>query len=206
LPPNKTSAKIVVAKLQRNNFSSRVAGRAGLHFFRRALNTAKISSVTVRTMPQSHPISDLRQQPQFCATVAERIWRAWWEEAGHLLAEVEGHMGEMLDDSALPFGLVAHQGDTYLGSALVIASDLEERPQFSPWVAAVWVEPDHRKRGIGAALVQAGADAAFKLGHKTAYLCAEQKVAPFYQALGWQRLEDNVGEHALTVLTLTAKV
>ena len=31
-------------------------------------------------------ISDLRQCPEFFDTVAERIWRAWWEPDGHPLA------------------------------------------------------------------------------------------------------------------------
>ena len=49
-------------------------------------------------------------------------------------------MIEMADDRPLPMAVVAHSDHGYLGSAFLIHSDMEERPQYSPWVAAVWVE------------------------------------------------------------------
>jgi hypothetical protein len=30
-------------------------------------------------------VSDLRQCPEFFDIVADRIWRAWWRDAGHPL-------------------------------------------------------------------------------------------------------------------------
>nr|WP_244564045.1 GNAT family N-acetyltransferase [Ensifer aridi] len=70
----------------------------------------------------------------------------------------------MLDEGALPFGLVAHEGATYLGSALIISCDLAERPQYAQWVAAVWVDADHRRRGIGRALVRRAAESDVRPG------------------------------------------
>ena len=37
-------------------------------------------------MDPSFIISDLRQCPAFFDTVADRIWRAWWEPGGYPLA------------------------------------------------------------------------------------------------------------------------
>lgn len=73
-------------------------------------------------------------------------------------------MQEMLNDNALPFGLV-HDGAQFLGSTLIISCDLEERPKYAPWVAAVWVDAAHRGRGIGRVPVGLAAKAAFDLGH-----------------------------------------
>jgi GNAT superfamily N-acetyltransferase len=159
--------------------------------------------MTIMSQPQRqlYAISDLRDQPAFCATVADRIWRAWWQGAGHPLDHVTDHMQEMLNDNALPFGLVAHDGGRYLGSTLIISCDLDERPQYAPWVAAVWVEAEHRGRGIGRALVGRAAEAAFDLGHDIAYLCALTEKRSFYEGFGWHRLEEDVGPHGLTVLT-----
>lgn len=103
-------------------------------------------------MSHDFTISDLRQRPDFCDTVADRIWRAWWQPHGHPLDHVTTRLRENLTATPIPFALVAHDGDTFLGTASVIASDLE-RPLLTPWVAAVWVDEDARKRGVGAALV-----------------------------------------------------
>ena len=53
-------------------------------------------------------ISDLRQCPEFFDTVAERIWRAWWEPDGHPLAYIQARLRENLNGSLIPFALVAH--------------------------------------------------------------------------------------------------
>ena len=104
-----------------------------------------------------------------------------------------------MDASPIPFALVAHDGEKFLGTSSVIASDLEERPQLTPWVAAVWVEEDARRRGVGAALVNRAAQDCFALGVSRAYLCARPRMTRFYEALGWTVVERNVGAHRLSV-------
>ncbi|MEJ7011468.1 GNAT family N-acetyltransferase [Sinorhizobium meliloti] len=36
----------------------------------------------------------------------------------------------------------------------MIENDLDDRPQYTPWIAALWVEPDMRRRGIAAKLME----------------------------------------------------
>lgn len=110
-------------------------------------------------------ISDLRERPEFFDTVADRIWRAWWEPRGHPLSAITGRLSENPAGPGIPIALIAHRGDEFLGTASLIASDLDERPRYSPWVAAVWTEPDARGQGIGCALVSRARDDAFALGH-----------------------------------------
>src|SRR5229473_3186888 len=144
-------------------------------------------------------ISDLRQRPQFFDAVAHRIWQAWWEADGYPLDHISGRLRENMKATPIPFALVAHAGEAFLGTASVIASDLAERPQLTPWVAAVWVEPKARRRGVGAALVDRAAQACFALGIDRAYLCARPERADFYQRLGWTRIERDVGPVHLDV-------
>jgi GNAT superfamily N-acetyltransferase len=144
-------------------------------------------------------ISDLRQRPEFFDTVADRIWRAWWKDRGHPLPYITGRLRENLHAGPIPMALVAHDGGGFLGTASVIASDLDERPQYTPWVAAVWVEPRHRSRGIGAALVERAAQDCFASGAKRVYLCARPARTGFYQRLGWSPIERDVGAHGVTV-------
>jgi N-acetylglutamate synthase-like GNAT family acetyltransferase len=144
-------------------------------------------------------ISDLRQRPEFFDSVADRIWQAWWRADGHPLDYISGRLRENLNAASIPFALVAHDGEAFLGTASVIASDLAERPQLTPWVAAVWVEPQARGRGIGAALVGRAAQDCFALGVGRVYLCARPQRSSFYEGLGWIAVERDVGPHHLGV-------
>ena len=150
-------------------------------------------------MSSAFTISDLRQRPKFFATVADRIWQAWWKANGFPLDYISDRLCQNMSDSDIPFALVAHDGQAFLGTASVIASDLAERPQLTPWVAAVWVEPEARRHGIGTALVKRAAQDCFALGVGRAYLCARPHLLAFYTGLGWTAVETDVGPHHLTV-------
>lgn len=149
--------------------------------------------------PSRFIISDLRQRPEFFEIVADRIWQAWWKDSGRPQAYIAGRLRENLGAEPIPMALVAHDGAAFLGTASLIESDLEERPQYTPWVAAVWVEPQHRGRGIGAALVARATSDCFALGLGRVYLCARPAVSGFYRRLGWTALEHDVGEHRMAV-------
>ncbi|OJF96834.1 GNAT family N-acetyltransferase [Pararhizobium antarcticum] len=149
-------------------------------------------------------ISDLNDRPDFCATVADRIWLAWWKEKGTARHEIETRVRENLNPDGFPFAVIAHDGDDFHGTASVIASDLDERPDYTPWIAAVWVDPQHRGKGTGGAIVRHAARIALARGFETIYLCALPEKSDFYLNLGWSLLEEDVGEHKLCVLTVTA--
>jgi GNAT superfamily N-acetyltransferase len=152
-----------------------------------------------KSMSLPFSLSDLRQRPEFFDTVAMRIWQAWWKPDGYQLDYITGRLRENMGATPIPLALVAHDGGSFLGTASVIASDLAERPQLTPWVAAVWVEPPARGRGIGAALVDRATQDCFALGFARAYLCARPQRASFYERLGWIPIERDVGPHHLSV-------
>jgi N-acetylglutamate synthase-like GNAT family acetyltransferase len=156
-------------------------------------------------MSLAFTIADLRQCPEFFDTVADRIWQAWWKPHGHPLAYISSRLQENMEPGPVPLALVAHEDGCFLGTASLIASDLAERPQLTPWVAAVWVEPHARLRGVGAALVNHAAQACFALGIGRVYLCARPERADFYQRLGWTRIERDVGPVHLDVFIRDAE-
>jgi GNAT superfamily N-acetyltransferase len=151
---------------------------------------------------QTFQISDFRQHRHYGSVIADRVWKAWWKSAGRPVSDVERHMIEMADDRPLPMAVVAHNEHGYRGSAFLIHSDMEERPQYSPWVAAVWVEASARKHGVGRALVAEAAKTAGSLGHPAVYICCRAELVGFYSRIGWKVIEHNAGAKRLSVLKL----
>ena len=144
-------------------------------------------------------ISDLRERPDFAPVLTDRIWRAWWQARGTPLPRIAGRVAENLGQGPIPSAFVAHDGDRFLGTASVIEADMMERPQYTPWIAAVWVEPEARGAGLGAALVQHAASAIFRNGWSRAYLSAAPHRRTFYEGLGWTVLEDEIGDERQAV-------
>ncbi len=152
------------------------------------------------SIEHTYTLSDLREVPEFTTTIAQRIWQAWWQNKGTLQSEVETHIRSLLGPEIIPSALVAHDGETYLGSALLIESDFAARPHLTPWLAAVWTEEAHRKQGIASTLVWELSQFAFKNGFSRIYLCASDDNTSFYERLGWRVLEYHVKR--LNVLAL----
>jgi GNAT superfamily N-acetyltransferase len=149
---------------------------------------------------QTWTISNLAHVWHFADTVADRGWHAWWTDSGVALASYRAGLEPMLQGDAIPMGFVAHRGEAYLGSVLLIENDMAQRPNLSPWIAALWVEIEHRGQGIGAGLMAAARQASTGLGIDKVYLCAEARLSPYYLARGWLQIEMDVG--GLTVFEM----
>ncbi len=149
---------------------------------------------------QGLAIYDLRRRPEFFDVVADRIWKAGWMPNHCPLEYITGRLREALPDAPVPFTLIACYGTRFAGTASLILSDMAERPQYSPWVAAVWTDPTYRERGVGSALVEHAVQAAFALDFRRVYLCAAERRRAFYARRGWVQIEENVGKKKLMVL------
>jgi predicted N-acetyltransferase YhbS len=139
-----------------------------------------------------YTISNLRDQPHLAEAATDRIWSAWWREKDYPIGHVRELVDQNLYSNGLPLALVAHEGNVFIGTVSVIENDMDERPEYSPWVAALWVEPANRKSGIGSALVRAATEAAFEQGVSSVFLCASVEISPFYKRLGCTEVEQNV--------------
>jgi GNAT superfamily N-acetyltransferase len=145
-------------------------------------------------------ISDLRQESGLLDRVSDRIWQAFWQESGTSRAAIADRVGESLGSGPIPTTFVAHENGDFLGTASLVTSDEPSRPMLSPWIAAVWVEPHARERGIGAALVQAATDFAFSQGTIRLYLAASTVRRPFYEKMAWRVIERDVPRIGMAIL------
>lgn len=145
--------------------------------------------------------SNLKQKPQFADVVAQRIWDAWWKAKGYSIEYIATLVDESLISEGVPLCLVAHNGEEFVGTVSVIVSDMVVRPNYSPWIAALWVDADFRNRGVGETLVETALQAIAQLGIDKAYLCALREKRDYYLRRNWTQIEEDVGEKFLTIMT-----
>jgi GNAT superfamily N-acetyltransferase len=146
-------------------------------------------------------VKHLAEHPDVIPTLAAWVYDQW----GHwmspdttpetLAAKFEGRTVP----GRIPETFVAMEGEVPLGTASLVAHDLAERRDLSPWLAAVYVAPDCRNQGVGSALVRAVMDEALALGVEALYLFTPDKMR-FYGRLGWKVLEHR--EHHGTDVTV----
>lgn len=151
-----------------------------------------------RGMADLH-IHDLRARPDLLDAVAEAIWAKFWRHKGSPLAELQAGFRKHLAPGDLPFTLAAELDGAFAGTVSLIACDEPERSDLAPWLAALWVAPDYRKSGIGAALVTEIERRAADLKIARLYLSARGKVAPFYEKRGWQVIDRDIGPARLVI-------
>ena len=121
--------------------------------------------------------------------LAEWVQAEW----GHLLPQRTDEMlvakfQQRTTPHIIPESFVAVAGDRPIGMASLVADDMTTRPDLSPWLAAVYVVPEFRNRGVGSSLVRAVMEEAAALGLKRLYLFTPDQMA-FYRRLGWRTLE-----------------
>lgn len=88
----------------------------------------------------------------------------------------------------VPVTFVAVDGETLLGSASLVVDDLETRPELTPWLASVFVAPEHRGRGVASALVKRVVEEAKTSGVDRLYLWTTDQER-LYARLGWNPVE-----------------
>ena len=117
------------------------------------------------------------------------------------LAERAERLQSHLGGRQMPTTVVAVEGETLLGSASLVENDLSTRMDLSPWLAGVYVPVEHRRRGVGSALVRRIVREAEALGYETLYLFTMDQER-LYAGLGWTAFERAVYNDVGIVLML----
>jgi GNAT superfamily N-acetyltransferase len=89
----------------------------------------------------------------------------------------------------VPSVFAALHGETPVGTASLVADDMSDRLDLTPWLASVFVRPDWRGHGIASLLVQRVEEEARSHGHDHFYLYTPDQQA-LYRRLGWRDLEE----------------
>ena len=111
----------------------------------------------------------------------------WFSERWGIPAKIyRKSMQESLAGTAVPRWYFAAEEEHIVGGLGVIANDFHDRPDLTPNVCAVYVEPNCRKRGIAGALLGYACRDMGKRGVDTLYLLTDHE--GFYERYGWEFL------------------
>lgn len=133
-------------------------------------------------------IEYLADRPEHLPALAEWLHAQWGSlTPGSTLETRAEKMRGQLQRAAVPCAFVALDGDRPAGTASLVAHDMESHPEWTPWLASVYVHRDFRRRGIGSALAERVAEEARALGVAELYLFTPDQQR-LYERLGWRRL------------------
>ncbi len=138
---------------------------------------------------QTIHIEYLADRPAFVPTLARWHYSEWaylrpGDSVKARVARLQGWCGRR----EIPLTFVAVSDGQLLGSASLVEHDMDNRLELSPWLAGVFVTPERRRQGIGAALVNRIVDEAISLHIPKLYLYTVNS-ASFYTDRGWSFME-----------------
>lgn len=142
----------------------------------------------------------LRDQPQHLKAIADWIHRQWWSNTDTPPEAIERWLNSHLGHEGFPATLVAIADGEAVASVSLHETEAADRPDYRPYLGALFVKPGSRGRALGVALVRAIEAHGRSLGFPEMYLNAADPMVGFYEALGWVVVERNYGPKGLNIL------
>ena len=128
-----------------------------------------------------HYLADV---PHVIPTVAHWYYHQWpalFKDQAQAVEEIK----QVKHRDQIPLCLVEIQNNQVLGTAALLMEDMDTYPNYSPWLACVYVLETCRGAGIGKKVVLAATEKARQLGFKKLFLWTDHK-KNFYKKLGWE--------------------
>ena len=148
-------------------------------------------------------IIDLADAPGLVDTCAAWSFGMWGCQSDGSLAMIREGFASATMPVRDAFTFVARRGGKPAGMASFRTSDFKGRPDLTPWLATVYVHPDHRRLGLAHALVRRVETQARALGHERLYLISEH-AETLYMDLGWKTFDHVTSPYGPAVLMTTA--
>jgi GNAT superfamily N-acetyltransferase len=145
-------------------------------------------------------IKQLSECPEHLEAVGTWIWQEWWSRRHDTPEVVFQLLRTHTRRDRVPFTVLALVDGVPVGGCCVIENDCPHRPQYTPWVAAVFVKPDRRRQGFASLVLQETAKIASRAGIEALYIDCLAETAPVYEKNGWVIYEHEVGDKDSVVM------
>lgn len=148
--------------------------------------------------PLSCRIVFLAEHQQYVDELALCLEQVWSEYYGPGGVDAKADVKSWLHISELPIVVIAQDAsDTLLGAVALKTRSSLENTELSPWLSALLVKPEYRKRGVGEKLVDAIEQLARDLAYPHLYTIT-QTVNAMIIRRGWKSLGMHATYHGPT--------
>jgi len=131
----------------------------------------------------------LAERPELIPGVTEALRREWADWYGREdFTDTLFEFSRRARTDALPMTLVAVDGARLVGAASLVQASIATHAHLTNWIGGLWVTPERRGQGIGAALVEAACDHAKRLGMGDLHAATATAEALFVRA-GFERID-----------------
>jgi GNAT superfamily N-acetyltransferase len=143
----------------------------------------------------------LSEHPEFIPRLSDFCGKEWAHLYEGWSAETARHEFENQDkDGRLPVTLVALDGEDLLGTVSLIFNDLPSFEHLNPWLASLFVVPEHRGKSVASFLVREAEKVFARNGFAGAWLFTET-ARPLFEKLGWEFFQEaSCHGHAVSIL------
>jgi GNAT superfamily N-acetyltransferase len=128
------------------------------------------------------------ERPDLVPLVARWLWDAFWLRDGYSFEETLNAVKVSITARPMPRTFILLADGELVGTASLAAQDLDERPDLTPWLAGVFVEPRARGRGYAVRLVAAVEEECRSASISTLWLYTNT-AERIYARAGWQTVE-----------------
>ena len=99
-------------------------------------------------------------------------------------------------ENMIPMTFIGLVGSECVGTISIFTNDLKNKPELSPWLAALYVDVKYRKKGYAQELMNKIEKIAADLGFSKLYLRTET-ASNYYLKHGWIKLVETVDENGI---------
>lgn len=132
-------------------------------------------------------ISNLADHPKHFQTVCTWVWEEWWRSEGSTMEDMVYFTRHCLEKEEIPMTFVGLLEGKPVATASLWRSDPFSRQDLTPWLAAMYVIPERRGRGIGTLMQHHVIGEARRLEYLSIYLMTDH--TGYYEKAGWSFLE-----------------
>ncbi len=132
-------------------------------------------------------ITYLKNYPEHVPLLARWAFNAWGQyNPNSIIERAKSKLEEHLNDDKLPLTMIALRDHKPIGMCSLRVND-GIRPDLSPWLGSLFVEPSARGQGVGEQLIRAVIEKAQNMRYSNLYFLTFDDTLPkWYEKLGWK--------------------
>lgn len=141
-------------------------------------------------------IQNLLLYPQHIEMVANWIYQEFGKGNPDRTLEYVINRFKNRNLNKIPISLIALIDNKCVGVVSIFDNDLETRPELTPWLAGLYVNPNCRCKGVADKLITGVLEICKNINYNTVFLRTEH-TSDYYKKHGWTFVEYTTDENGL---------